>query len=67
MALIRQALVAGYLKKEIEQYGVLKITKKGLAYIDNPITFMMTEDHIYDAIDDPSIVYRGIKKHIWCW
>lgn len=56
MALIRQALVAGYLRKEIEQYGVIKITEKGLGYINNPVTFMMTEDHIYDATDDSSIV-----------
>ncbi len=56
MALIRQALVAHYLKKEIEQYGVIKITEKGLDYINKPVTFMMTEDHIYDATDDPSIV-----------
>jgi ATP-dependent DNA helicase RecQ len=56
MALIRQALVAGYLKKEIEEYGVIKITEKGLGYINKPVSFMMTEDHIYDATDDPSIV-----------
>jgi ATP-dependent DNA helicase RecQ len=59
MALIRQALVAGYLRKEIEQYGVLKITEKGLDYISNPVSFMMTEDHIYDEIDDASIVTNG--------
>ena len=56
MALIRQALVAGYIKKEIEQYGVVKILQNGLDYIQNPTTFMMTEDHIYDETDDPSIV-----------
>lgn len=56
MALIRQAFVAGYLKKEIEQYGVIKITDKGLKYIDNPESFMMTEDHIYDDTDDASII-----------
>lgn len=56
MALTRQALVAGYLKKEIEQYGVIKITKKGLEYIQKPTSFMMTEDHVYDDTDDPSIV-----------
>jgi len=56
MALIRQALVAGYIKKEIEQYGVVKITKKGLHYIEKPLSFMMTEDHIYDESDDASII-----------
>ena len=53
MALIRQALVAGYLKKDIETYGVVKITEKGRDYLDNPVSFMMTEDHIFnDATQD---------------
>ncbi len=56
MALIRQALVAGFLRKEIEEYGVLKITKKGLDFIEKPFSFMMTEDHTYDDENDPSIV-----------
>jgi len=56
MALIRQALVAGFLKKEIEQYGVVKITKQGLDFIKKPVSFMMTEDHIYAETNDPSIV-----------
>ncbi|WP_457617894.1 DNA helicase RecQ [Lutibacter sp.] len=56
MALIRQALVAGFIRKEIEQYGVIKITNKGLEYIENPVSFMMTEDHIYDENDDSSII-----------
>jgi ATP-dependent DNA helicase RecQ len=56
MALIRQALVAGFIKKEIEQYGVIKITPKGETYIKNPIPFMMTEDHIYTESDDASII-----------
>lgn len=56
MALLRQALVAGYVRKEIEQYGVLKLTKKGERFIENPTSFMMTEDHIYDDEDDGSII-----------
>ncbi len=54
MALIRQVLVTPMLYKEIEQYGVLKITKEGLDFIENPTSFMMTEDHVYseNKIDD---------------
>jgi len=59
MALIRQALVAGFIKKEIEQYGVVKITEKGINYIANPLSFMMTEDHMYDESDDPTIVVNA--------
>ncbi|MDC7999235.1 DNA helicase RecQ [Gilvibacter sediminis] len=55
MALIRQSLVAGYIRKDIETYGVLKLTQKGLDYIDNPVSFMMTEDHKFDHEEDTSI------------
>jgi ATP-dependent DNA helicase RecQ len=55
MALIRQALVAGYIKKEIELYGVVKVTDKGVDFIKNPVSFMMSEDHIYSETDDASI------------
>ncbi|WP_420379781.1 DNA helicase RecQ [Gilvibacter sp.] len=55
MALIRQSLVAGYIRKDIETYGVLKLTEKGAAFIDRPESFMMTEDHKFDHEDDSSI------------
>ena len=45
MALIRQALLAGYLIKEIESYGLIRITTRGKAFLDQPESFMMTEDH----------------------
>ena len=47
MALIRQVLVAGYMRKDIETYGVLKLTPAGRNFIENPFSFMMTEDHTY--------------------
>jgi ATP-dependent DNA helicase RecQ len=47
MALIRQVLVAGLLKKEIEQYGILHVTEKGEAFLEKPESFMMTKDHTY--------------------
>ena len=56
MALLRQVLVAGFLRKEIEQYGVIKLTEAGLQYIQNPQSFMMTEDHAYERGNDASIV-----------
>jgi ATP-dependent DNA helicase RecQ len=56
MALIRQVLVVNYIRKEIEQYGVLKLTPIGLEYIENPTSFLMTEDHSYLEGDDNSIV-----------
>ena len=59
MALIRQVFVAQLLSKEIEQYGVLKLTKKGLDYLENPTSFLMTEDHIYEYDDDENIITKS--------
>lgn len=55
-ALIRQVLVADMIRKEIEQYGVLKVTKEGHDFIKNPTSFMMTENHVYDTDDDGTII-----------
>lgn len=56
MALLRQVLVAGYLSKDIETYGVVKITKEGLNFIKKPVSFMMSEDHEYNESEDEAIV-----------
>lgn len=58
-ALVRQALVAGYLSKDIETYGVIKITEKGLDYIKNPVSFMMSEDHDHEENLDEDIITAG--------
>ncbi|MDG2275262.1 MAG: RecQ family ATP-dependent DNA helicase [Flavobacteriaceae bacterium] len=47
MALLRQVLVVNFIRKEIEQYGVVKLTKEGEKYLSEPSSFMMTEDHKY--------------------
>ena len=49
MALVRQANVAGFLKKEIETYGIIRLTDKGHQFLDCPSSFMMTEDHNYKS------------------
>ncbi|MEG2102466.1 MAG: DNA helicase RecQ, partial [Flavobacterium sp.] len=56
MALLRQVLVSGYLSKDIETYGVIKITKQGLDFIKKPVSFLMSEDHEYSEADDEAIV-----------
>lgn len=56
MALIRQLLVAGYIKKDIESYGVIKVTKRGAEFVKSPTSFMMTEDHSFKEANDDSIV-----------
>ena len=56
MALLRQVLVFGLLSKDIETYGIIKITDKGLDFIKNPVSFMMSEDHEYNESEDEAIV-----------
>lgn len=56
MALIRQVLVAGLLRKEIEQYGILHLTEAGLEFMKKPTSFMMTLDHVYDHTNDTNII-----------
>ena len=56
MALIRQILVDGLLTKDIETYGIVKVSEKGLAFIQKPSSFMMSEDHEYNETEDEAIV-----------
>jgi ATP-dependent DNA helicase RecQ len=56
MALIRQVLVLGLLKKDIETYGVLRLSEEGRAYMKSPKSFMMTEDHVFDEGSDDGII-----------
>jgi ATP-dependent DNA helicase RecQ len=56
MALLRQVLVAGLLSKDIETYGIVKVTEKGLDFIKKPVSFMMSEDHEYNETEDEAIV-----------
>ena len=56
MALLRQLLVAGFLRKDIETYGLIKITELGLAFLDHPKSFLMTEDHFFKDANDDNII-----------
>ncbi|MDQ1297399.1 MAG: ATP-dependent helicase RecQ [Bacteroidota bacterium] len=50
---VRQALIAQMLTKDIENYGLLKVTEKGLDFLKNPGSFMLAEDHDYaDTTDE---------------
>ena len=46
--LLRQAVIAGYLKKDVENYGLLKITSDGKKFIKNPKSFEIVEDKEFD-------------------
>ncbi len=55
MALIRQANVAGYLKKDIETYGIITRTDAGRAFQTEASSFLMTEDHAYTDKAKPAV------------
>ncbi len=50
-AVIRQAFLAGYIYKEIDNYGVLRLTEKGKDYIAHPVSFMIVDDMDFDDGD----------------
>ena len=60
MALIRQVLVFGLLKKDIESYGVVKMMDKGTEFLRAPKSFTMTEDHNY--VNEASSSYNKAPK-----
>ncbi|MBQ9386666.1 MAG: DNA helicase RecQ [Bacteroidaceae bacterium] len=47
-AVIRQALIAGYIRKDVENYGLLKITDEGREFMKDPKSFMIVEDKEFD-------------------
>jgi len=49
---IRQALIAGYLKKDVENYGLLKTTAAGKRYLKQPTSFLITKDNEFSDYDD---------------
>lgn len=52
VSIIRQAVVNGLLTKDIEEYGILKVTKEGKDYVKKPYPIMVAKDHDYDNPDD---------------
>ena len=60
-AVIRQVLVAGLLYKEIESYGLIKLTEKGENYLLNPTSFMLLKQHDYSSDEDNVHVHASSK------
>ena len=56
---IRQALLAGYLKKDVENYGLLKLTAAGKKYLKNPTSFLIVEDNEFNDYDDEEMEHQG--------
>ena len=58
-AIIRQAVIAGYLDRDIEQYGLLKVTPKGHKYLKKPTSFKVVEDTEFSEDIEPEVVKGG--------
>ncbi len=58
-AVIKQGLIAGYLDKDIENYGLLKITKKGKDFLKKPISFKIAQEEDFDDESDDEVVIKG--------
>lgn len=48
----RRALISQFIEKDIEQYGVIKLTQEGQNFIDNPKEFMLMEDHNFEENEE---------------
>ncbi|MCF8369553.1 MAG: DNA helicase RecQ [Bacteroidales bacterium] len=58
-AIFRQALIKKLLTKDIENYGLLKITEDGLEFLKHPYSIMLAKDHDYDNPDDEDDFFGG--------
>ena len=58
-AVIHQAIIAGYIDKDIENYGLLKVTKKGEEFLKNPRSFKIVENNEYNNEDEEVLVKSG--------
>lgn len=58
-AIIRQAIIAGYIDREIENFGLIKITTKGEEFLKNPQSFKIVEDNEFNEDNDEIIIKSG--------
>ena len=56
-AVIRQALIAGYLDKDVENYGLIKVTKQGQTFLKKPVSFKIVEDRDFE--EEEAVVQSG--------
>ena len=57
-AVIRQAVIAGYIAKDVEDFGVLSVTDEGRAFMKNPVSFPIVEERDFDE-EEASIPQDG--------
>ena len=59
-AVIRQALIAGYIDKDIETYGLLKVTKAGHAFLKKPVSFKIVKDNDFEDSEEVVPMKGGV-------
>lgn len=60
-AIIRQALLSGYIEKDVENYGLLKLTPAGVDFMKKPTAFKIVENHDFDS-DEYEVPDEGITS-----
>ncbi|HOT88518.1 MAG TPA: DNA helicase RecQ [Bacteroidales bacterium] len=61
-SVVRQALIERLLIKDIDNYGILKVSQEGLDFMDHPKSFMITLDHDYENTEDDDFFAAGGQK-----
>jgi ATP-dependent DNA helicase RecQ len=59
---IRQALIAKFIQKDIENYGLLKIDQRGREFLNNPFSIMLSENHDYSDTDEEEENFAGPER-----
>ena len=63
-AVIRQGLIAGYLSKEVDNYGILNVTDKGENFLSHPVSFKIVEDHEYKDAAESEPMQNGAETTV---
>ena len=61
-AVVRQALISQLLVKDIENYGILKVSKEGYKFLKKPYSVMLTHDRDYDNLEEEEDILEGAHK-----
>jgi ATP-dependent DNA helicase RecQ len=61
-AVVRQALISQLLVKDIENYGILKVSKEGFKFLKKPYSVMLTHDRDYENLEEEEDIMEGAHK-----
>ncbi len=59
MAVIRQGIIANYLRKDLDDFGLLKVTPEGKKFFKKPVSFKIVEDNDFDEEEEPASMQAG--------